>query len=75
MRIIIKITEWKSKRAKINKYLDLASELKKQRNMRMTLGTVSKGLERSQEELEIGGRIETIQTTLLKSAKRRAREI
>ena len=29
------------------------------------LGTVSKSLEREPEELEIGGRIETIQTTAL----------
>ena len=34
------------------------------------LGTVSKDLERGQEELEIFGRIETIQTTvLLRSAR------
>ena len=34
------------------------------------LGTVPKGLKKEQEELEIGGRIETIQTTaLLKSTR------
>ena len=34
------------------------------------LGTVSKGLVKKQEEMEIGGRIETIQTTaVLRSAR------
>ena len=56
-----------------NKYLDLAWT-----NMKVTviaiiigaLGTISKGLERGVEELEIGGRAETIQTTaLLRSTK------
>ena len=63
---------------KIDKYLDLARELKKIWNMRVkvvpivigALGTVPKGLERSLDELEIRGRIETIQTTaLLRSAR------
>ena len=64
---------------KIDKNLDLARELKKTLwNMRVkvlpivigALGKVPKGLERSLDELEIRGRIETIQTTaLLKSAR------
>ena len=52
------------------KYLDLARELRKQQNMRVTvipivsgtLGTISRGLEMGLEELEIRGRIETTQT-------------
>ena len=55
----------------IDKFLDLLRELKWLWNMKVTmipvvvgaLGTVSKGLERGLEELEIRGRIETIQTT------------
>ena len=63
---------------KKDKYLDLTRELKKLWNMRVkvipivigALGTVPKGLERSLNELEIKGRIDTIQTTaLLKSAR------
>ena len=62
---------------KINKYLDLARELRKLWNMSMmvisfvfgVLGMVPKDLEREPEELEIRGRIESIQTTeLLRSA-------
>ena len=58
---------------KIEKYLNLARELKKavehaSRVMVMSvefdaLGTVSKSLETGLEQLEIGGRIETIQNT------------
>ena len=63
---------------KKDKYLDLTRELKKLWNMRVKfvpivigdLGTVPKGLEKSLSELEIKGRIETIQTTaLFKSAR------
>ena len=63
---------------KKDKYLDLTRELKKLWNMRVkvvpivigALGTIPKGLEKSLSELEIKGRIETIQTTaLLKSAR------
>ena len=62
-----------SENEKRNKYLDLTRQLKKLWNMRVTvipvvigaLGTVLKGLERKWEELEIGGRIETTQTTVL----------
>ena len=56
---------------KRDKYLDLARELKKLRNMKVTiiliviggLGTVTKGLVQGLEDLEISGRVETIQIT------------
>ena len=63
---------------KIKKYLDLARELKKLQNMRVVgmpiviseLGTILKGLEEWQKELEIRGIIKTTHTTvLLKSAR------
>ncbi len=63
---------------KKDKYLDFASELKKLWNMKVTIipivigtfGTVTKGLLRGLEILEVGGRVETIQTTaLLKTAR------
>ena len=59
-------------------YLDLARDLKKLRNMKMTIvpivigafGTVTKGLLKGLEDLEVGGRVETTQTTaLLKTAR------
>ena len=58
---------------KKDKYLDLARELKKLWNMKVTivpivigaLGTISKGLLKGLEDLEVGGRLETIQTTAL----------
>ena len=59
---------------KKDKYLDLARDLKKLWNMKVTivpivigaLGTITKGL----EDLEIGGWVETIQTTaLLRTAR------
>ena len=58
---------------KKDKYLDLARELKKLWNMKMTiipivigaLGTVTKGLLKGLEELEVGGRVVTIQITVL----------
>ena len=54
-------------------YLNLARELRNLWNMKVTvislvicaLGTVLKDLRRRLEELEVGGRIETIQTTVL----------
>ena len=62
---------------KINKYLDLVKEPKKQGNMKVAvllivvgaLGTVPKGLKKKRlEEFEIRGRVEIIQAeTLLKS--------
>ena len=61
-----------------DKYLDLARELKKLWNMQVTIisivigafGTVTKGLLKGLEDLEVGGRVETIQTTtLLRTAR------
>ena len=66
------------KSEKRDKYLDLARDLKKLWNMKVTIipivigafGTVTKGLLKGQEDLEVGGRVETIQTTaLLKTAR------
>ena len=63
---------------KKDKYLDLARELKKLWNMKMTIipivisdfGTVTKGLLKGLEDLEVGGRVDTIQTTtLLRTAR------
>ena len=56
---------------KKDKYLDLARELKKLWNMKVTIipivigafGTVTKGLLKGLEDLEVGGRVKTIQTT------------
>ena len=69
----------KSKENKKNdKYVDLARELKKLWNMKVTvkliviraLGTVTKGWAQELEDLEIRGRVEVIQTTaLLRSAR------
>ena len=58
---------------KKDKYLDLARELKKLWNMKVTivqivigaLGTIAKGLLKGLEDLDISGRVETIQTTAL----------
>ena len=70
----IKLKECEKK----DKYLDLARELKKLWNMQVTiiqivisaLGTVTKGLLKGQEDLKVGGRMETIQTTtLLRTAR------
>ena len=63
---------------KKDKYLDFARELKKLWNMLATIlpivigafGTVTKGLIKGLEDLEVGGRVENIQTTaLLRTAK------
>ena len=63
---------------KKDKYLDLARELKKLWNMQVTIipivigafGTVTKWLLKGLEDLEVGGRVETIQTTtLLRTAR------
>ena len=63
---------------KKDKYLDLAWELKKPWNMKVTIipltigafGTVTKGLLKGLEDLEIRGRVETIRTsTLLRTAR------
>ena len=76
---------WKESEKK-DKYLDLDRELKKLWNMKVTivpivigaLGTVTKGLLKGLEDFEVGGRVETIQTTaLLRTARilRRVLEI
>ena len=63
---------------KKDKYLDLTRELKKLWNMQVTIipivigafGTVTKGLLMGQGDLEVVGRVETIQTTaLLRTAR------
>ena len=70
----IKLKECEKK----DKYLNLARELKKLWNMQMTIilivigafGTVTKGLLKGLEDLEVGERVETIQTTaLLRTAR------
>ena len=70
----IKLKECEKK----DKNLDLARELKKLWNMQVTIrpivigafGTVTKGLLKRLEDLEVGGRVETIQTTaLLRTAR------
>ena len=77
----IKLKEYEKK----DKYLDLARELKKLLNMQVTIipivigafGIVTKGLLKRLEDLEVGRRVETIQTTtLLRTARilRRVRE-
>ena len=62
---------------KKDKYLDLARDLKKLWNMKVTIvpivigafSTVTEGLLKGLEDFEVGGRVETIQTTaLLKTA-------
>ena len=72
--IIINLKDGEKK----DKYFDLARELKKLWNMKVTivpivigaLGTITKGLLKGLEDLEIGGRTETIQTTaLLRTAR------
>ena len=70
---------------KKDKYLDLARELKKLWNMKVTIvpigigtsGTITKGLLKGLEDVEVGGRVETIQTIAwLRTARilRRVRE-
>ena len=63
---------------KKDKYLDLAREIKKLWNMKVRIvpimigafGTITKGLLKPLEDLEFGGRVETIQTTaLLRTAR------
>ena len=57
---------------KKDKYLDLARELKRLWNIQVAIiaivicafGTVTKGLLKGLEDLEVGGRVETIQTLL-----------
>ena len=63
---------------KKDKYLDLASELKKLWNMKVTIvpivigafGTITKGLLKGLADLEVGGQVEITQTTaLLRTAR------
>ena len=63
---------------KKDEYLNLALELKKLWNMKVTIipivisafGTITKGLLKGLEDLEVGGQVETIQpTTLLRSVR------
>ena len=70
----IKLKECKQK----NKHHDLVRELKKLWNMQVTIillvigtfGTVTKGLLKGLEDLEVGGRVEAIKTTaLLRTAR------
>ena len=65
-------------RAKKDKYFDLARELKRLWNMKVTIvpivigafNTITKGLLKGLEDLEVGGRVETIQmTALLRTAR------
>ena len=75
----IKLKEYEKR----NKYLDLARELKKLWNMKVTIipivigafNTVTKGLLMGLEDLEFGGRVETIQTTALLKTVRILRRV
>ena len=61
--------------AKKDKYLNLARELKNLWNMKVTIlldafGTITKGLLKGLEDLEVSGRVETIRmTALLRTAR------
>ena len=75
----IKLKECEKK----DKYLDLARELKKLWNMQVTIipivirafGTVTKGLLKGLEDLEVGSRVETLQTTALLRTARILRKV
>ena len=75
----IKLKECEKK----DKYLDLARELKKLWDMKVTIipivigafGTVSKELLKGQEDLEVEGRVETIQTTAFLRTARIMRKV
>ena len=75
----IKLKEWEKK----DKYLNLARELKKLWNMKVTIvpivigafGRVTKGLLKGSGDLEVGGRVETIQTIALSKTARILRRI
>ena len=75
----IKLKECEKK----DKYLNLAWELKKLWNKQVIIipivigafGTVTKGLLKGLEDLEVGGRVETIQTTALLRTARILRRI
>ena len=63
---------------KMDKFLDLARELKKLWNMQVTIipvvtgafGRVTKGLLKGLEDLEVGGRVETIHTKTTRILRR-----
>ena len=75
----IKVKECEKK----DKYIVLARELKKLWDMQVTIipivigafGTVTKGLLKGLEDLEVGGRVETIQTTTLLGTARILRRV
>ena len=77
--LLFRLTTIKLKECeKKDKYLDVARELKKLWNMKVTIipiviggfGTITKGLLKGMEDLEVSGRVETIQmTALLKTAR------
>ena len=75
----IKLKECEKK----DKYLDLTGEFQKVWNMNVTtlqivigaFGTVTKGLLKGMEDLEVGGRVETIHTTALLRTARILRRI
>ena len=68
---------------KKDKYLDLARELKKLWNMKVTIvlivigafGIITKGLLKGLEDLEVGGQTETIQMTALLRTARILRQV
>ena len=68
---------------KKDKYLDLARELKKLWNMKVrivpivigALGTITKGLLKGLEDMEVGGRVETIQRIVLLRTARILRRV
>ena len=67
----------------MDKCLDLARELKKLWNIKVKIipivigafGTVSKGLLKGVEDLEVGGRVEIIQTTAFLGTARILRKV
>ena len=75
----IKLKECEKK----DKYLNLARELKKLLDMKVTIipivigafGTVTKGLLKGLEDLDVGGRVETIQMTVLLRTARLLRRV
>ena len=62
---------------KMDKYVDLARKLEKLWSMKVTIilivigafGTITKGLLKGLGDLSVGGRMETIQTTLLRMVR------
>ena len=70
----IKLKEWEKR----DKYLDIAREVKRLWNMKVTIvgivigafGTISKELLKGLEDMDVAGRVETIQmTALLRTAR------